>query len=100
MNLLRVTILTLLAILLCGCFTWAADPTFALKGATVHTAVGPPIENAVVLVQDGKIVDLGTAVAIPAGVRVYDLGGKVVIPGLIDGSALRIAGANRLTHSA
>jgi len=84
MNALRVIFITLLTILLCGSFSWAADQAFALKGATVYTAAGPPIANAVVMVRDGKIVAVGTNVPIPSGVQVYDLAGKVVIPGLID----------------
>jgi imidazolonepropionase-like amidohydrolase len=40
--------------------------------------------NAVVLVQDGKITAVGTNISIPSGMRVYDLTGKVIIPGLID----------------
>lgn len=56
----------------------------ALKGAKVHTAAGPPIEEAVILIENGKIVAVGKDVAIPAGAKVVDVTGKEIIPGLID----------------
>ena len=62
----------------------APSPVFALRGGRVHTATGAVIQNGVVLVQDGKIVDVGANVAIPAGARVVDVSGKEVIPGMID----------------
>jgi imidazolonepropionase-like amidohydrolase len=60
------------------------DTPFALKGATVYPASGPKVENAVVLIDKGKIAAVGPGVEIPSGVRTIDLSGKVIIPGLID----------------
>lgn len=59
----------------------ASGETYALRG----TLVTPDevIENGVLLVQDGRIADAGTAVAIPDGVREIDTGG-FIYPGLID----------------
>jgi len=64
----------------------AQDPgtSFALRGARIHTAAGPPIENGIVLVQDGKITGVGAGISIPRGLPVIDVAGKTVIPGLID----------------
>jgi hypothetical protein len=47
------------------------------------------IENAVVIVRDGRITDVGSllAVPIPKGARVIDCTGKFLIPGLVDGFA-------------
>ena len=56
----------------------------ALKGATIHTAAGPALPDAVLLIRDGRIVALGTNVVLPPGVRVIDVRGKEIIPGLID----------------
>lgn len=56
----------------------------ALKGAAVYPATGPKIENAVILIEDGKIAAIGQGIKIPAGARVIDVSGKVIIPGLID----------------
>lgn len=59
----------------------------AIRGKVVHTMVGEPIANGVVLVRDGKIAAVGTAaqVAVPAGMRVLEA--NVVLPGLIDAHA-------------
>lgn len=56
----------------------------AVYGRTLHTMAGPPIEDGVVVVADGKIVAAGKAaeVAIPEGARV--LRAEVVTPGLVD----------------
>lgn len=55
-----------------------------VRGATVHTAVGPPIVNGTIVVRDGRLVAIGTSVAVPAGARVIEAAGKVVTPGMID----------------
>lgn len=66
-----------------------AAQTVALTGATVHPVSSPPIENATVLVRDGRIVAVGSDVEIPAGAERLDARGTVVTPGLIDtGSTL------------
>lgn len=61
----------------------AVAQTTAITGATVHT-VGPAgmIENATVLVSDGRIVAVGTNVSVPANAEVVDASGKIVTPGL------------------
>jgi hypothetical protein len=45
------------------------------------------LPNAVVIVQNGKITDVGpvSAIAIPKGARVIDCTGRFIIPGLVDG---------------
>lgn len=58
--------------------------TLALRGATVHTAAGPAIQDATILVRDGRIVEVGPDVQVPSGVDVVDLTGRTVIPGMID----------------
>lgn len=60
--------------------------TFALVGATVHTAVGEPIENGVVVVRDGRIEAVGAAgaVTVPSDARRVDVGGQHVFPGMTD----------------
>ncbi len=59
----------------------------AWRGARVHTAAGSILENATLLVEGGKIVDVGKDLAIPAEAAVVDLSGRVVIPGLIDAAS-------------
>jgi imidazolonepropionase-like amidohydrolase len=49
-------------------------------------AGGDPLEDAVLLVRDGRIEAVGprTSLAIPAGAERIDLGGRTVMPGLIN----------------
>lgn len=42
------------------------------------------LENATILLQDGKILAIGTQVEIPAGATTIDLQGMTVTPGLVD----------------
>ncbi|MEX2400287.1 MAG: amidohydrolase family protein [Rhodothermales bacterium] len=56
----------------------------AIVGATVHPVSGPSIENATVIVRDGRIAAVGSDVAVPDAVRRIDGAGKVVTPGLFD----------------
>ena len=75
---LTVTLLTTLAA------ANVAHAQIAVRGDTVHTMAGPPIQNGVVLLRDGVIERVGPAseVTIPAGYRT--LTARVVTPGLID----------------
>jgi len=56
----------------------------ALRGGTVLTITQGVIENGTVLIQNGKITAVGRDVAIPPGVRVIDVAGRYVMPGVID----------------
>jgi len=59
----------------------------AVVGGTVIDGTGrDPIPAGVVLVDDGRIVRSGpaAAVAVPAGARVIDAGGRTIVPGFID----------------
>ncbi|HXF95770.1 MAG TPA: hypothetical protein VNI61_06665, partial [Gemmatimonadales bacterium] len=49
----------------------ASGPEGALviRGGTVHTLVGPPIEHGTVVIEGGKIAAVGAGVAVPAGAR-------------------------------
>ena len=60
------------------------DDSFLLRGGTVHPVSGADIANGAVLVRDGKIVEVGPKVALPKGVRVIDVRGLHVYPGMID----------------
>jgi imidazolonepropionase-like amidohydrolase len=56
----------------------------AVTGGTVYPVSGPKIERGTVLIRDGKIVDVGANVAVPAGATVISAAGKIVTPGLIN----------------
>jgi len=63
----------------------AADDTFLLRGATVHPVTSAAVENAAVLVRDGKIVSITTGkTAAPKGVRLVEAKGLHVWPGMIN----------------
>ncbi len=49
----------------------------------VDVRAGTVIPDATLVVRDGKIVSVASG-AVPAGAKVYDLGGRFVVPGLID----------------
>ena len=59
--------------------------TVALRAGTVHAVEGGRVyENGVVLLRDGRILAVGSDLAIPAGARVHDYGPDAVItPGLV-----------------
>lgn len=61
-------------------------PVLALVGATVHPASLPPIENGIVVVENGRIAAVGGpgTVTVPEGAEVINLAGKHVYPGMID----------------
>ena len=60
--------------------------TVAITGGRVYTVSGAPIDNGTVLIRDGRIVQVGTNVSIPADARRIDASGKWVTPGLINAS--------------
>lgn len=66
------------------------DGTMVLRGATVVTMRGDEvIQNADVVVSNGRIVSVGKAGAtpLPKGAVVRDVAGKVITPGFIDAHA-------------
>ena len=62
----------------------AAAQDVVIRNATVLTIANGTLENATVVVRDGKITAVGTDVRVPDGVRVIDGTGKYVMPGIID----------------
>ena len=55
----------------------------AYTNATIWTAAEDPIEGGTLLVEDGKIVDVGSGVDI-SGAEIADCVGKYLLPGFID----------------
>jgi hypothetical protein len=89
----RCFLLALAGWFLGGLMAWAqTSAPLVLAGGTVvdvsnwgHSAADLP--NAVVIIQNGKIEQVGPAISLPVpkGARVIDCTGKYIIPGLIDG---------------
>jgi imidazolonepropionase-like amidohydrolase len=73
--------------------TGAYAQNLAIQGETIYTMAGAPITNGVVLIEHGKITNLGPAsqVTIPHGYETHSA--KVVTPGLVDAhSAVGLTG--------
>jgi len=70
--------------------TLSAQPTGGVKaftgGRVIDGTDAPPIENATIIVREGRIAAVGPAAStfIPAGAERIPLAGKTVIPGLIN----------------
>ena len=75
----------LVLISLC-CAAFAQERPTAFINARIIPIVGQPIEQGVLLVQNGKITAVGDAraVRLDSNVQIVDLKGKVIMPGLID----------------
>ncbi len=64
----------------------AAADTLFIHDATVHTAALPPIvQDADILVRDGRIERIGVDLEAPADATVIEAGGRPVTPGLFAG---------------
>ncbi len=63
------------------------DRPIALRRGTIHTVSGEAIERGTLLFEKGKIVALGTKVALPKDCQVIDVKGKHVYPGLISSNS-------------
>ncbi|WP_204602059.1 amidohydrolase [Paremcibacter congregatus] len=58
--------------------------TTVIQNATVFTGTGEKLNGASVLMENGKIVAVGTEMDVPYGAKVIDGTGKWVTPGIID----------------
>ncbi len=73
-----------LSLALAGCGS-AQSTAVAYTGATVWDGTGaPPVPNATILVDGGRIVAVGAGVEVPRGATTVSLAGRFVIPGLIE----------------
>lgn len=62
-----------------------ANDSFLIRNITVHPVTGPKVDNASVLVVDGKIAEIGGAKLVaPKGMRVIEGKGQHLYPGMID----------------
>ncbi|MGH8166004.1 MAG: hypothetical protein ACREQ1_02125, partial [Woeseiaceae bacterium] len=89
----RTAVIIILASAMTGCGAESPPPpeiaepagnVIAFTGANVWDGTGNPVvENAVLLVRDGRVVDLRTGAA-PAGSDTVSLRGKWIVPGFIN----------------
>jgi imidazolonepropionase-like amidohydrolase len=75
-------IILLTVLLVITVSSWAQN--LALKGGTIFTVTHGTIENGMIVIQKGKITAVGEDVSIPAGIKVLDVTGKYVMPGIVD----------------
>jgi imidazolonepropionase-like amidohydrolase len=61
----------------------------AVKAKKIYTVTQGVIENGLILIQDGRILEIGPEAKIPWNAEVLDFSQKVVIPGLIEAHAAR-----------
>lgn len=74
-----------------------AQETLAIRAGTIVTAVSEPIKNGVILVRNGRVLEVGSEVQIPADARVLRYPSGVILPGLIEchsSAGLRVANEN------
>ena len=64
--------------------TAADPPVLAVYGDIVHTMAGPPIKQGVVVIENGTVALVGSALDIPVPPAARVVRGRVVTPGLID----------------
>lgn len=82
-----VAFVALIAVLLqmaAGSVRAQGSESYAIRNARVVTVTGPVIENATVVISNGKIAAVGADVPVPSGARVIDGKGLSVYPGMID----------------
>lgn len=71
---------------LCVCSIFGQAKPIAYLNARIIPIVGQPIDQGILLVQNGKITAVGDArtVRLSSDVQIIDLKGKVIMPGLVD----------------
>jgi imidazolonepropionase-like amidohydrolase len=78
--------LKILALFILACPLYGQQKPTAFINAKIIPIVGEPIEQGVLLVQNGKITVVGDArsVRLSSDVQIIDVAGKVIMPGLVD----------------
>jgi imidazolonepropionase-like amidohydrolase len=74
-------------LLVCAFTAVASAETIAITNATIYPKPDQKLEDATIVIRDGKIVDVGK-VGVPAGATIIDGKGKVVTAGLIEASSM------------
>jgi imidazolonepropionase-like amidohydrolase len=90
---------------------WASPPlhgqdpgegtVYAIRGATIHTLAGEPIEDGTIIIQGGRITGVGRRIGVPRGAQVVNAQGLQVYPGMLDAFSyvgLTEVGAVRATN--
>ena len=83
---MKIRIFGILLLLMSVCQIFGQSKPIAYINAKIIPIVGQPIEQGILIVQNGKIIAVGDArtVRLTADLEKIDLSGKVVMPGLVD----------------
>src|SRR5262245_35483840 len=84
-NLMRAYRLLALAAAVLFCDSAAAQVTVLRNATLIDGSGAPPQSNVTIVMDNGRIRDIGAGAAAPAGATVVDLAGKFVVPGIING---------------
>ena len=60
------------------------DGLYAFTNATIYKTYNEKIDNATLVIKNGKVELIGTRITIPEGAIIIDLKGKFIYPGFID----------------
>lgn len=71
-------------ILACALAALAAGDTILIRDADVYPVTGKEMKGVSVLIQDGKIAEIGAKIAVPKGAQIVEAKGMRVYPGMID----------------
>jgi imidazolonepropionase-like amidohydrolase len=68
-----------------GYLTAAGEETLVIRAGTlIDGRGGEPMKDAVIIIKDGLIQEVGTGLQVPRGATVIDLSTRTVLPGFID----------------
>jgi len=83
---MKKSLFSFLILFLLVCSSYGQEKPTAFINARIIPIVGQPIEQGILLVQNGKITAVGDArtVRLSSDVITIDLNGKVIMPGLVD----------------
>jgi imidazolonepropionase-like amidohydrolase len=96
----RLGILVACAAVFTGFACAASNDTFLIRNVDVYPVTGPEVKGVSVLVQDGKIADIGAKIVAPKGMKIVEGKGLRLYPGMIDSNTelgLSEVGAERVT---
>jgi imidazolonepropionase-like amidohydrolase len=80
-------------------FAFTLNAQIAIKGKTIYTMNGEPIQNGIILIKDKKIESVGneSQITIPSGYQIIE--GNIITPGLIDAhSVVGLSGLYNYQH--
>jgi imidazolonepropionase-like amidohydrolase len=82
------------------CSSILASDQILLKNAKIYTMGAPGIlSEGMILIKDGRIEKIGPDISVPSNVKVLDLSGKTIIPGLVCASLALFMEKKDLRHA-